>query len=66
MGFRPRRFVDMPWHRIVLAAMLLSTFGGTAVLAADEPDLPVRVRGVREDGTVVIEGVIHLWVTPRT
>ena len=34
--------------------------------AADEPDLPVRVRGVREDGTVVIEGVIHLWVTPRT
>lgn len=28
-------------------------------------DLPVRVRGVREDGTVVIEGVIRLWVTPR-
>jgi len=32
---------------------------------SDEPDLPVRVRGVREDGTVVIEGVIRLWVTPR-
>ncbi|TYL45374.1 DUF4442 domain-containing protein [Nocardioides sp. BGMRC 2183] len=28
-------------------------------------DLPVRVRGVREDGTVVIEGVIKLWVTPK-
>ena len=28
-------------------------------------DLPVRVRGVRDDGTVVIEGVIRLWVTPR-
>jgi acyl-coenzyme A thioesterase PaaI-like protein len=28
-------------------------------------DLPVRVKGVRDDGTVVIEGVIHLWVTPR-
>jgi acyl-coenzyme A thioesterase PaaI-like protein len=28
-------------------------------------DLHVRVRGVREDGTVVIEGVIRLWVTPR-
>jgi acyl-coenzyme A thioesterase PaaI-like protein len=28
-------------------------------------DLPVRVRGVREDGTVVVEGVIRLWVTPR-
>lgn len=31
----------------------------------DEPDLPVRVRGVRTDGTVVIEGVIRLWVTPK-
>ncbi|MDI6909944.1 hotdog fold domain-containing protein [Nocardioides sp.] len=27
--------------------------------------LPVRVQGVRDDGTVVIEGVIRLWVTPR-
>ncbi len=31
----------------------------------DDPDLPVRVKGVRTDGTVVIEGVIRLWVTPR-
>jgi acyl-coenzyme A thioesterase PaaI-like protein len=31
-----------------------------------DPDLPVTVRGVRDDGTVVIEGVINLWVTPRT
>ena len=29
------------------------------------PELPVRVRGVREDGTTVVEGVIRLWVTPR-
>jgi acyl-coenzyme A thioesterase PaaI-like protein len=28
-------------------------------------DLPVRVRGIRDDGTVVIEGVIKLWVTPK-
>ena len=28
-------------------------------------DLPVRVRGVRKDGTVVIEGVIRLWVTEK-
>jgi acyl-coenzyme A thioesterase PaaI-like protein len=28
-------------------------------------DLPVRVRGELADGTVVIEGVIRLWVTPR-
>ena len=32
---------------------------------SDDPDLPVRVRGVRDDGTVVIEGEIRLWVTPR-
>lgn len=32
---------------------------------SDDPDLPVRVKGVREDGTVVIEGVIRLWVTPK-
>jgi acyl-coenzyme A thioesterase PaaI-like protein len=32
---------------------------------ADDPDLPVRVRGVRDDGEVVIEGVIRLWVTAR-
>jgi hypothetical protein len=25
----------------------------------------VRVRGVRKDGTVVIEGVIKLWVTEK-
>ena len=32
---------------------------------SDDPDLPVRVKGVRDDGTVVIEGVIRLWVTPK-
>jgi acyl-coenzyme A thioesterase PaaI-like protein len=32
---------------------------------AADGDLPVRVRGVRDDGTVVVEGVIRLWVTPR-
>jgi acyl-coenzyme A thioesterase PaaI-like protein len=33
---------------------------------SDDPDLPVRVRGVRDDGTVVVEGVIKLWVTPKS
>ena len=33
--------------------------------ASNDPNVPVRVRGVRTDGTVVIEGVIHLWVTAR-
>jgi len=32
---------------------------------SDDPDLPVRVRGVRRDGTVVVEGVIRLWVTQK-
>ena len=31
----------------------------------DNPDVGVRVRGEREDGVVVIEGVIKLWVTPK-
>jgi acyl-coenzyme A thioesterase PaaI-like protein len=30
-----------------------------------DPDLPVRVKGIRTDGTVVIEGVIKLWVTEK-
>ncbi|MCW2845967.1 MAG: hypothetical protein JWN22_3883 [Nocardioides sp.] len=34
-------------------------------LPAAGGDLHVRVRGVRDDGTVVIEGVIKLWVTPK-
>ena len=33
---------------------------------AADGDLPVRVKGVRDDGTVVIEGEIRLWVTPRS
>ncbi|HEU4512777.1 MAG TPA: hotdog fold domain-containing protein [Nocardioidaceae bacterium] len=31
----------------------------------DDPDVPVRVRGVRDDGTVVVEGAIRLWVTEK-
>ena len=31
----------------------------------DDPDLPVRIRGVRDDGTVVVDGVIRLWVTEK-
>jgi acyl-coenzyme A thioesterase PaaI-like protein len=28
------------------------------------PDVPVRVRAQTSDGTVTVQGVIHLWVTP--
>jgi hypothetical protein len=31
----------------------------------DGYDLPVRVRGVRTDGTVVVEGEIRLWISLR-
>jgi acyl-coenzyme A thioesterase PaaI-like protein len=34
-------------------------------LPADGGDVHVRVRGVRDDGEVVVEGEIRLWVTPR-
>ena len=30
-----------------------------------DPDLPVRVWGTRDDGAVVIEGTIRLWVTDK-
>lgn len=29
------------------------------------PDVPVRVKATRDDGTVVVEGTIHLWVTEK-
>src|SRR6187551_2645598 len=32
---------------------------------SDDPDLPVRVRVVAADVTVVIEGVTNLWVTEK-
>ena len=36
-----------------------------AAWTGDDPDRPVRVRAERTDGTVVVEGVIRLWVTPK-
>jgi hypothetical protein len=32
---------------------------------AAAPDVPVRVKAVTSDGTVTVEGLIHLWVTPK-
>jgi acyl-coenzyme A thioesterase PaaI-like protein len=37
----------------------------TEALPEEGGDVAVRVRGVREDGEVVIEGEIRLWVTPK-
>lgn len=36
-----------------------------AAWLSDNPDVRVQVKGVRDDGTVVIEGEIRLWVTPK-
>jgi len=36
-----------------------------AAWTGEDPDVPVRVRALREDGTVVVEGVIRLWVTDK-
>ncbi len=33
---------------------------------ADGPDVPVKVTATRTDGTVAVEGTIHLWVTPKS
>jgi acyl-coenzyme A thioesterase PaaI-like protein len=32
---------------------------------AGGPDVPVRVKATRDDGTVVVAGTIHLWVTDK-
>lgn len=37
----------------------------TATDWAGAPDVPVRVKAVTTDGTVTVEGTIHLWVTPK-
>ncbi len=29
------------------------------------PDVPVTVIASRDDGTIVVQGVINLWVTPK-
>jgi acyl-coenzyme A thioesterase PaaI-like protein len=39
--------------------------GQWTVEVGDGYDLPVRVRGVRTDGTVVVEGEIRLWITSK-
>ena len=32
---------------------------------AGDVEIPVRVKGIRADGTTVVEGTIRLWVTDR-
>jgi acyl-coenzyme A thioesterase PaaI-like protein len=32
---------------------------------SNAPDVPVKVTATREDGTVVVQGIIRIWVTPK-
>jgi acyl-coenzyme A thioesterase PaaI-like protein len=32
---------------------------------ANAPDVPVKVTATRKDGTVVVQGTIRIWVTPK-
>jgi hypothetical protein len=32
---------------------------------AHAPDVPVKVTAARKDGTVVVQGIIRIWVTPK-
>ena len=37
----------------------------TPALWANGPDVPIAVKAVTKDGTVTVQGTIHLWVTPK-
>lgn len=44
---------------------LICTAETTEADWASGPDVPVRVKAETTDGTVTVEGIIHLWVTPK-
>ncbi len=43
---------------------LVCTAQTTAADWEQAPEVPVKVKATRSDGTIVVEGVIGLWVTP--
>lgn len=44
---------------------LTCTATSTAEDWAHAPDVPISVKAALPDGTVTVEGTIHLWVTPK-
>ena len=44
---------------------LICTAESTESEWSNGPDVPIAVRAVTKDGTVTVEGTIHLWVTPK-
>ncbi|MBC7595514.1 MAG: DUF4442 domain-containing protein [Kineosporiaceae bacterium] len=47
------------------ARELICTAQSTEADWANGPDVPVAVKAVLADGTVTVEGTIHLWVTQK-
>jgi len=45
---------------------LICTADSTEVDWANGPDVPVAVKATLPDGTVTVEGTIHLWVTKKS
>ena len=45
---------------------LICTAETTEADWANAPEVPVTVKATRTDGTVTVEGTIHLWVTPKS
>ena len=45
---------------------LICTAETTEADWANAPEVPVTVKATRKDGTVTVEGTIHLWVTPKS
>lgn len=44
---------------------LICTADSTEADWADGPDVPITVKATLPDGTVTVEGAIHLWVTSK-
>ena len=44
---------------------LICTAESTEADWSNGPDVPITVRAVTKNGTVTVEGTIHLWVTPK-
>lgn len=44
---------------------LICTADSTEADWANGPDVPITVKATLPDGTVTVEGTIHLWVTPK-
>ena len=64
---------DMRWLPKGMDVKYLAKSAGDLICTADSteadwangPDVPIAVKAALPDGTVTVEGTIHLWVTPK-